>query len=102
VASLIQDLEIVELILGDIAAVAGGKQVSQTQTIGSVVVTVGVVVLPNGPTGTGYQVIEGNFWSILMAVFADAAAIASGAPVMIAEKIGNTWYGSTFSVAPKT
>ena len=101
-ASILQDLEIVELILGDIAVVAGGKTVSQTQTIGSVVVTASVVVLPQGPTGTPYQVISGNSWSILMAVFGDAAAIASGAPVQIAEKIGNTWYGSTFSVAPKT
>ena len=100
-ASILQDLAIVELILGDIASVAAGKPVSQTQTIGSVVVTVSVVVLPQGPAGTSYQVIGGNFWSILMAVFADAAAIASGAPVQIAEKIGATWYGSTFSVAPK-
>jgi hypothetical protein len=101
-ASLLQDLQIVELILGDIADVAAGKTVTQTQTIGSVVVTAAVVVLPNGPAGTPYQVISGNFWGILMAVFADAAAIASGAPVQIAEKIGNTWYGSTFSVAPKS
>lgn len=101
-ASILQDLGIIELILSDIAAVAAGKQVSQTQTIGGETVTVSVVVLPEGPTGTPYQVISGNFWSILMAVFADAAAIAAGAPVQIAEKLGNTWYGSTFSVAPKS
>ena len=101
-ASLLQDLEIVELILSDIASVAAGKPVSQTQTIGSVSVTVSVVVLPEGPSGTAYQIFSGSFWNILMMAFADAAAIASGAPIMVAEKIGNTWYGSTFSVAPKT
>ncbi len=100
-ASILQDLEIVELILSDIAEVAAGKTVTQTQTVGSSEVTVSIVVLPNGPAGTPYQVIGGGFFAIFLAVLADAAAIASGAPVQIAEKLGNTWYGSTFSVAPK-
>jgi hypothetical protein len=101
-ASILQDLGIVELILGDIAAVAAGKTVTQTETVGSDVVTASIVVLPNGPTGSAYQVFDGSFWNILILLFSDAAAIASGAPVMIAEKLGNTWYGATFSVAPKS
>jgi len=98
-ASILQDLEVVEVILGDIAAFAAGQPATVTKSIGGETYTLAVVVLPNGPTGTPYQVISGSFWSVFLTALADASAIAAGAPLQIAEKIGNTWYGSALSVA---
>lgn len=101
-ATLIQDLELFETIAGDVVAFASGQPVSTSKTIGSTTYGVSVVVLPQGPTGTQYQVFTGSVLSILGLVLQDAAEISGGLPVQIAEKIGNTWYGSTLTVTPAT
>jgi hypothetical protein len=100
VPSFIDDLEIIEAILGDVAAFASGQPISVTKTIGSETYSLSVVALPSGPAAP-YQVITGTFWSILLTALADASAIAAGAPLAIAEKVGNTWYGTTVAVVPK-
>jgi hypothetical protein len=100
VASILQDLNLFETILGDVAAFAAGQPVSTTATVGSETYSVSVTHLPNGPVAP-YQVIAGNFFAVLGMVLADAAAISAGAPLNIAEKIGNTWYGTALTVVPK-
>ena len=99
-ASIIEDIEIVEAILGEVAAFAGGQPAVVTKVIGGNNYTLSVVKLANGPVAP-YQTISGSFWEILITALADAAAIAAGAPLAIAEKIGNTWYGTTLTEVPK-
>ena len=99
-ASFWDDLQIVELILGDISQVAAGGVVSGTKQIGGTTYNVQVQVLTNGPSGTPFQVISGSFWSILTTVFGDLTALAAGAPIQIADKVGNTWYGLTLAAVP--
>lgn len=95
--SIIQDFEILETAAGDLAAFASGQTVSNTKTFGGVTVTVAAQVLPNGPVAP-YQEFSGSFWQIFGMAFADANAFAAGAPVAIAEKVGDTWYGETITV----
>lgn len=99
-ASILQDLQLFETILGDVAAFAAGQPVSTTKTVGNETYSISIVHLPNGPAAP-YQTISGNFFAILGIVLADAAAIAAGAPIAVAEKIGNTWYGTNLSIVPK-
>jgi hypothetical protein len=97
-ASLIQDLELIEIITGDIVEFAAGKTVSRTEKIGANTFTISAQVLANGTTGTNFQVFNGSFLNIISLVFADYAALSAGMPVQVAEKLGNTWYGISVSV----
>jgi len=99
-ASILQDLGLVETAFGDVAAFAAGEPISTTKTIGNSNYTAQIVVLPNGPVAP-YQDIGGGFFGILEAVFGDVAAFAAGAPVAIAVKENKTWYGLTLSALPK-
>jgi len=99
-ASFWTDLEVAEMILGDVSSVAGGNPVQDSRTINGTTYTLEVQVLPNGPTGTPFQVISGGFFGVLGAVVVDIGAATSGVPVQIAQKIGNTWFGYTLSSSP--
>jgi len=101
-ASFIQDLELAEVILGDVAAFASGKPLSATKSFGDETVAFQAVILPSGRTGTPYTVFSGSIWEIFALVVGDAAALAAGAPLQIAEKLGNTWYGISIQVMPKS
>ncbi len=97
--TLFQDLQIGEQILGDLAAFASGKPVTQSGRFGSMNYTAEVQALPNGPSGTPFQVLEGGPLALMSIAFGDVAAFSAGQPIKIAEKIGNTWYGTSFSAA---
>jgi hypothetical protein len=99
-ASILQDLGLVETALGDVAAFAAGEPISTTKLIGNTNYTASVVVLPNGPAAP-YQDIGGGFFAILEAVLGDVGAFSAGAPVSIAVKENKTWYGLTLAAAPK-
>ena len=91
-ASIIQDLGIVETVLGDVAAFAAGQPVN-----GSIDgYAVEVVVLPNGPVAP-YQVLSGGFFAIVIAVLGLGAEFAAGTPVQLAVKENRTWYGVTLT-----
>ena len=86
--TLIQDLGLVETVLGDVASFAAGQPV-EAKVDGY---DVSVVVLPNGPAAP-YQVISGGFFSILLAALGLAAEFAAGSPIQLAVKENKTWYG---------
>lgn len=92
------DLEIAEMILGEISSVASGTPVTEIREIGGTKYTLTVQTLPSGPAGTPFQAITGSFFQILGIVLADASSVSSGVPIQIAQKFGNTWFGYTFSV----
>ena len=98
-ASILQDLELVEVALGDLAAFAAGSPISASPTIGGEKVSVAVVHLPNGPAAP-YQVISGSVLAILGTALAIGATFSAGEPVQVATKEGNTWYGLTVQKAP--
>jgi hypothetical protein len=100
-ASILEDLEIVEVVLGDLAAFAGGQPVSTMKTIGSETYSISVALLPNGPVAP-YTTIQGTFLSVLFTVLADATAVAAGAPLAIAVKENKSWYGLTLQIASST
>lgn len=90
--SIIQDLGIVETVLGDIAGFAAGNPVAATiDGYG-----VSVVVLAGGPVAP-YTEITGSFFSILFAVLGLAAEFQAGTPITIAVKENKTWYGVTLT-----
>jgi hypothetical protein len=91
-ASILQDLGIVEVVLADLPAFAAGQPIDTTISG----YNVSVVHLPNGPTPP-YVAITGSFFSMLIAVLGEYEAFAAGAPVSIAAKEGNTWYGITLT-----
>jgi hypothetical protein len=99
-ASFWTDLEVAEMILGEVTSFVGGNPVEDSRTIGGTTYTLEVQVLANGPTGTPFQVISGGFFGIFGAVVVDIGEATSGVPVQIAQKIGNTWFGYTLSSAP--
>lgn len=99
-ASILQDLGLVEAALGDVSAFASGQPISTTKTIGNSNYTASVVVLPNGPIAP-YQELGGGFFAILEAVLGLGGEFAAGAPVNLAIKENKTWYGLTLSQAPK-
>jgi hypothetical protein len=88
VPSIIQDLGIVEEVLGDIASFAAGQPVNAS--IDGYNVT--VVVLPNGPESP-YVTIGGSILSIIGAVLLEYEAFSTGAPISLAVKENKTWYG---------
>jgi hypothetical protein len=91
VPSLLQDLGVVETVLGDVSAFAAGKPVN-----GSIDgYAVSVVVLPE--PAAPYTVIGGGFFAILTAALGLAAEFAAGTPIQIAVKENVTWYGVTLS-----
>ena len=93
-SSIIQDLGIVETVLGDVAAFAAGQPVNAS--IDGYAVS--VAVLPNGPVPP-YQTISGGFFAIVVAVLSLASEFAAGTPISLAVKEANTWYGVTLAKA---
>jgi pectate lyase len=86
--TFLQDLGVVEQVLQDVVAFAGGQPVSGT--IGGY--NASVVVLTGGPVAP-YVTLSGSILSIILTVLGEYAAFSSGAPIEIAIKEGNTWYG---------
>lgn len=96
-ASLLQDLGIIETVAGDIAGFAAGAPVASTiDGYG-----VSVQVLPNGPAAP-YTEITGTFLQELLAAIGLAGEFAAGTPVQIAVKENKTWYGVTLTPKPPT
>ena len=100
-ATIVQDLDILELVLGDIAAFAAGKPVTQSITEGGSTYSVTVQVLPSGPVAP-FQTFSGGFLAILSMILVDFASFSAGQPIQIAEKIGATWYGTSVAVVAKS
>lgn len=96
--TLIQELGVAEVVFTDIESFAAGQPVTVSPTIDGYKVT-DTVTKAGATAPAGYQVFSGSVLSIILAVFADAMALQSGAPIQIAEKIGNTWYGHAITVA---
>lgn len=91
-ASLLQDLGIIETVAGDIAGFAAGQPVASTiDGYG-----VAVQVLPNGPAAP-YTEITGGLLQILLAAIGLAGEFAAGAPISLAIKENKTWYGVTLT-----
>jgi hypothetical protein len=90
--SIIQDLGIVETVLGDVASFAAGNPVAASiDGYG-----VSVQVLPDGPAAP-YVVIEGSIFQILLAVIGLVGAFSAGAPIQLAVHENKTWYGVTLT-----
>ena len=100
-ASILEDLTLVETILGDVAGFAAGTPVAISRTIGPDTFNISVQALPGGPVAP-FQSIEGNLFAILGAVLTDYEAIVSGAPVALAAKVKESWYGVTVTMQMKT
>jgi hypothetical protein len=97
--TLWQDLAIGEVILEDLTSIASGQPANFSKTVEGITFSGSVVTLPNGPTGTPYLVFTGSVWQILGLLLAEGSAFVAGAPIQIAEKVGNTWLGYTFTEA---
>jgi hypothetical protein len=91
-SSLIQDLGIVETVLGDVAEFAAGQPVNAS--IDGYAVS--VQVLPNGPAAP-FTAISGGIFGIILAVLGLAGEFAAGTPVSLAIKENKTWYGVTLT-----
>jgi len=91
-ASILQDLGILEQVAGDIAGFAAGQPI--TQTIDGYGVS--VQVLPNGPVAP-FTAISGGFFQILFAALGLAGEFAAGTPINLAIKENKTWYGVTLT-----
>lgn len=92
--NIIQELGLVETVLGDVASFAAGQPISAK--VPDTPYNASVQVLPNGPVAP-YQELSGSIFSIIGTVLADAAAFAAGSPVSLAVKENKTWYGLTLS-----
>lgn len=87
-ASILQDLGIVETVLGDVAAFAAGNPVATTVDG----YDVSVKVLTGGPVAP-FQTISGGIFGIILAALELAGEFAAGSPISLAIKENNTWYG---------
>lgn len=92
-ASIGQDLTILETILADVAAFAAGQPVSQTTD--GYTVTIAKIAGPGAP----YTTISGSIFAIILAVFGLYEEFASGVPIQLAVKEGTSWYGVTLAKA---
>ena len=91
--TIIQDLELGEVIAGDIQGFAAGNvQPFGPTTVSGVTVSGSVQVLLNGPVAP-FQTFTGSLFGIILLILQDAGAIASGTPLSIAFKVNKTWYG---------
>lgn len=91
-ASLLQELGVLDTVVSDLAAFAAGEPIPAN--IDGYDAT--VVHLPNGPVAP-YITISGSFLSILLTALTEYATFASGQPIYLAIKEGNTWYGLTLA-----
>ncbi len=100
--TLLQEIGAGEQILGDVAAFAAGQPVNGSAVIGGKKVNVAVVNLGTTPPAadSGYTVFTGGWLQSLITGITLGSEVAAGAPVKVAEKIGNTWYGETVTIAP--
>lgn len=96
--TLMQELGVAEVAFSEIESFAAGQPVTVSPTVDGYKVT-DTVTKAGATAPAGYQVFSGSVLSIILAVFADAIALQGGAPIQIAEKIGNTWYGHAITVA---
>lgn len=90
--SILEVLGVVEIAVQDIVAFAQGKQIAVNVDGYSG----GVVVLPSGPNAT-YPAVSGSALNILFFALSEAASFTEGAPIALAVKEGNTWYGISLS-----
>jgi len=97
-SSFVTDLEILETVLGDVVAFAGGKSVSALPTIAGVKYSVSLVILANGPVAP-YVEISGSFFSTIFEALSIGAEVAGGASAQLAVKVSATWYGLTIGKA---
>lgn len=95
-SSLLQDLGIVETVVGDVAAFAAGQPVN-TAIDGY---GVSVLVLANGPVEP-YTVVSGSIFSIILVVLGLVSEFSAGAPISLAIKENVTWYGVTLTPTVK-
>ena len=98
-ASFLQDLQIAGAIFQDIEAFIAGKPVPASVKVGSKTLNSTSVILPAGPAGTPFQVVTGDWYSIIELVFVDVSTFLAGAPIQVAIKVGNAWFGVTLSLA---
>ena len=91
-ASILQDLGILETVAGDIAGFSAGQPVaSSIDGYGE-----SVQVLPNGPAAP-FTEITGSFLQMLLAAIGLAGEFAAGTPIQLAVKENKTWYGVTLT-----
>lgn len=95
--SLLQDLGVVEAVVGDVAAFAAGQPV--TTAIDGYGVS--VQVLPTGPVAP-YTVVSGSIFSIIFVVLGLVSEFSAGASISLAIRENVTWYGVTLTPATKT
>ena len=93
--SIIQDLGVVEEVLGDIASFASGNPIAATISG----YAVSVQVLPNGPVAP-FTEITGGIFQIIIAVIGLVGEFSAGAPINLAVKENKTWYGVTLTPKP--
>lgn len=93
-----QELEIGEAVYSDLAAFAAGQSVAASPTIGSEKVNVSVVHLPGGASAP-YEVVAGGVFAEIFEAYSIGEHYANGGTVQVAMKIGNSWYGISFSKA---
>jgi hypothetical protein len=96
--TLMQDLGLAEIIVADFEAVASGQPVSTTKSIGGGKSLAVSAVKLTAPTPPEYTVFTGSFWQVLGLVVAAGAEFAAGAPLKIAAKEGNSWWGISLSL----
>lgn len=90
--TIVQDLGLVETVLGDVVAFASGQPV-KTEISGW---DVELKVLTAGPTAP-YTELSGGIVPIIDFVFTEYVSFSAGQPVQIAVKENKTWYGLSLS-----
>ena len=96
--SILQELEVGEAILADVGGFAAGAPVSASPTIGGEKVNVSVQLLPTGPAAP-FTALQGSFFAQLTQALVLGAEFSAGAPIQLAVKEGNSWYGVTIAKA---
>jgi hypothetical protein len=97
-SSFINDLEIIEAILGDVTEFAAGSPVNASPTIGGTKYTISLVILASGPVAP-YVTISGSFFSTFFEALTIGSEVAGGGSAQVAVKIKNTWIGLTIGKA---
>ncbi len=90
--TILQDLGIVETVVGDIAAFAAGQPVAAT--IDGYAVK--VQFLPAGPVAP-FTEFTGGVFAMLLTAMTLAGSFAAGSSISIAIKENKSWYGVTLT-----
>ena len=88
-----QDLTLLETVLADVEAFAAGQ--AATATVDGYSLSIQKIAGPTAP----YTVLSGSVFSIILGVFALYEQLATGAPIQVAVKENNSWYGVTLTKA---